>query len=343
MSLNTPSNPASPPSQTLLDDPPTRPVPSSLPSDQIAHGPDELSIDRALQAAQPTAAPPYDSTPDESPGEKHENEAKQQSPPLKFQPFFTLIEDAHASDYHHPTVHYIFSDDDTDIVTEAAMRSLAAQQEITSGTAQDRTHTAQQGPEDHAEDGKPTLLPPVVPGVQENYIVLDVEPILEYTEGNPATDHPATKSVPSPPANPSTLAGHTSPGQTATPTQFRVTSAKSFSPTWQVLNSEMVPAPTFENHDAGDVLGNGLMLKIHGTGGIPADAGKGRDGQGTQKLEDMMERFAVRMRELQMIIDAAEMPLLEESQLAEGQGAPDTKLPTEDSPGEEALQKETDE
>src|SRR5699024_8371064 len=50
-------------------------------------------------------------------------------------PFFTLIEDANTGEYHHPTVHYIFSDDDTDILTEAAVRSLEAEQGNTSTTA----------------------------------------------------------------------------------------------------------------------------------------------------------------------------------------------------------------
>src|SRR5690242_4545073 len=41
-----------------------------------------------------------------------------------FQPFFTLIEDSTTREHFHPTVHYIFADDDADIITEAALRSI---------------------------------------------------------------------------------------------------------------------------------------------------------------------------------------------------------------------------
>ncbi|MCJ1414780.1 hypothetical protein MMC32_001108 [Xylographa parallela] len=38
-----------------------------------------------------------------------------------FSPFFTLIEDAHSPTTHHPTVHYIFSDDDSDLLTNTLL------------------------------------------------------------------------------------------------------------------------------------------------------------------------------------------------------------------------------
>ena len=38
-----------------------------------------------------------------------------------FSSFFTLIEDAHSATTHHPKVHYIFSDDDSDLLTDAAL------------------------------------------------------------------------------------------------------------------------------------------------------------------------------------------------------------------------------
>ena len=36
-------------------------------------------------------------------------------------PFFTLISDSTTSTTHHPTVHYIFSDDDSSLITDAAL------------------------------------------------------------------------------------------------------------------------------------------------------------------------------------------------------------------------------
>ena len=45
-------------------------------------------------------------------------------PPPNFKPFFTLIEDPETGSYHHPTVHYVFADDDQEIITAAAMDAL---------------------------------------------------------------------------------------------------------------------------------------------------------------------------------------------------------------------------
>ncbi|MCJ1390646.1 hypothetical protein MMC18_003507 [Xylographa bjoerkii] len=39
-----------------------------------------------------------------------------------FTPFFTLIEDAHSPATDHPTVHYIFSDDDSDLLTNTLLQ-----------------------------------------------------------------------------------------------------------------------------------------------------------------------------------------------------------------------------
>lgn len=75
-----------------------------------------------------------------------------------FQPFFALIENPSTSEHHHPTVHYIFADDDADIVTEAACRALA-----------------QDDPQHVASQNEENKLPAPVPGVREHYILLDVE------------------------------------------------------------------------------------------------------------------------------------------------------------------------
>ncbi|KAJ5778739.1 hypothetical protein N7520_001985 [Penicillium odoratum] len=220
-----------------------------------------------------------------------------------FQPFFTLIEDIPTAEYHHPTVHYIFSDDDTDIITEAALRSLEAQQDALPGSKKHHTYIGQHdGQEDHDAS---TLLPPPIPGIRENYVILDVEPV-------PASEHTTTAPSPAamqfgPGVNPmsSSPATQPSPGAgTAPQPQFRVTSAKSFSPDWQVMRSEMVPAPTFENNEDGDGTGHGLLLKIHGTGGLPYAAESTKE-RGTSRLEEMMNQFAKRMSELQTVIDSA--------------------------------------
>ncbi|EME48446.1 hypothetical protein DOTSEDRAFT_161970 [Dothistroma septosporum NZE10] len=44
-------------------------------------------------------------------------------PPAGFRPFFTLVEDG-TGEHHHPNVHYVFADDDPDILTSAALEML---------------------------------------------------------------------------------------------------------------------------------------------------------------------------------------------------------------------------
>ncbi|KAF2172176.1 hypothetical protein M409DRAFT_17415 [Zasmidium cellare ATCC 36951] len=46
-------------------------------------------------------------------------------PPPDFKPFFTVIEDDNG-EHHHPTVHYVFADDeDTEFLTNAALQTLS--------------------------------------------------------------------------------------------------------------------------------------------------------------------------------------------------------------------------
>lgn len=321
--MNNPTHPLSPSSQSSFTDRPLRPTTSARPSDQSLRTSDDHPIDEAPpQHASPITSPTHDGAtddPGQDDGEDHLTGGFHQG----FQPFFTLIQDAHTSDHHHPTVHYIFSDDDTDIVTEAALRSLEAQHEAVPGSrkADGRSTNPSHNPAEHHDNDNSALLPPPIPGVRDNYIVLDVEPVTVPAAGttptDPCTTAPVTagaggtKSMSTSPANPSTLAAqHPPPGPSVPQPQYRVTSAKSFSPTWQVLSSEMVPAPTFDNHDTSDAPGHGLMLKIYGTAGIPGEVGKDK----APRLEDMMDQFAKRMRELQMVIDAAEVAPTEEGE-----------------------------
>lgn len=285
------------------------------PSDQHPRGqPPEghPSADEAHQQPETTESPCQDAAFNET--ETHPGETPEQQPSNPaFQPFFTLIEDAQTSDYHHPTVHYIFSDDDAEIVTEAALRSLASQQESLSDSKKDQIAQAQvSSPHDETEGSsglvttKTALLPPPVPGVRENYLILDVEPSPPITDTAQTTvtelapgKSSGTKSLSSSPANPSELP----PEQSQPHSQYRVTAAQSFSSTWQVLNTEVVPAPTFENGSSGASPGQGLMLRIRGTGGLPVEVAE-KDKE--SKLEEMMDQFAKRMSELQIVIDAAE-------------------------------------
>ncbi|KAF1817081.1 hypothetical protein P152DRAFT_453687 [Eremomyces bilateralis CBS 781.70] len=92
-------------------------------------------------------------------------------PPPNFNPFFSLIEDESSGEYHHPSVHYIFADDDHDVLVAAAMRSLG-------------TEPPPYPPSDTEADSKGKArvrsrvpaLPRPRPGVKERYVLVDVGP-----------------------------------------------------------------------------------------------------------------------------------------------------------------------
>lgn len=50
-------------------------------------------------------------------------------PPPDFKPFFTLIEDSLTGEPYHPAVHYVFADDDQDILTAAALETISDEQQ----------------------------------------------------------------------------------------------------------------------------------------------------------------------------------------------------------------------
>ncbi|KAL5049055.1 hypothetical protein BDW71DRAFT_176126 [Aspergillus fruticulosus] len=242
------------------------------------------------------------------------------------QPFFTLIEDTHTSEYYHPTVHYIFSDDDTDIVTEAALRSLesehdalpntntkgkskAVHRQLGAGTGMGE-HESEKLYEDDNQTRKESLLPDPIPGVRDNYIILDIdhvhprhgdEPLAgmspeTHAQGQPQGPTADTANPPNTQQNPSPLQGQ----------QLTVTSATSLSPSWQVLNTQLLPAPTFENNSAEKPVNGGLMVQIQGTSGLPIGTlGRGKE-PGGQRLEVMMDQFARRMQELRLVIENGE-------------------------------------
>ncbi|KAF2753027.1 hypothetical protein EJ05DRAFT_230454 [Pseudovirgaria hyperparasitica] len=101
---------------------------------------------------------------DPEPTEYVEPDNAQLLPPANFAPFFTVIEDTATGEHYHPSVHYIFSDDDQEIITAAAMRELGY----------DDSHDEPQ--EDDRSDATITILPPTQPGVKERYLLLDISP-----------------------------------------------------------------------------------------------------------------------------------------------------------------------
>lgn len=238
-------------------------------------------------------------------------------------------------------MHYIFSDDDTDIVTEAALRSLESNQDTLGQGPKGKSKPRDQAASgavynEHEEDDefasprKDALLPPPIPGVRDNYIILDMEPssgpIDEHNSNTAASTRETTagtSSVPAPaPQTQTQTQTHSGAGagapppqsppqtqaQTQTQPQFTIPSAHSLTPSWQVLSTEVLPAPTFETNTSNEPVNGGLMLKIQGTAGLPmTTVGKERDKEkSSQRLEDMMEQFSKRLGELRLVIEAGE-------------------------------------
>ncbi|KIX07100.1 uncharacterized protein Z518_05077 [Rhinocladiella mackenziei CBS 650.93] len=167
-----------------------------------------------------------------------------------FQPFFTLIEDSVTNEHHHPTVHYIFADDDSDIIAEAACRSL----ETLDPSQRASRHVPSR--EHHHDEGE-SRLPPPIAGVREHYLILDVQP------RNTSADEGSARS-------------------------FEVTSARSLSAEWQVLRSTITTAPTIGN-DA-DAEDDGLMLRIEGRGNSPGDAPPSAEKESTEEMIERFQR-----------------------------------------------------
>ncbi|KAL3492362.1 hypothetical protein BJX62DRAFT_110878 [Aspergillus germanicus] len=277
------------------------------------------------------------------------------------QPFFTLIEDAHTSEYYHPTVHYIFSDDDNDIVTEAALRSLESEQDTYLNTDAkgkskvpgDNTQLYPPGEHEGHNDEeiprrKESLLPESIPGVRESYIILDIDhvPVPQQGTEQIAAGFPDSQAQAQAAAQgdgkQTREVEQASPLQ---PHQFTVTSAHSLSPSWQVLNASIAPAPTFEtNASAENPVNGGLMLQIQGTSGFPIGMlGKDKE-RGSQRLEDMMDQFARRLDELRLVIENGEQNLpstpegiFEEPMPLEKPGAQGAQGDLLETPGEDEV------
>ncbi|OAP62143.1 hypothetical protein AYL99_04346 [Fonsecaea erecta] len=238
-----------------------------------------------------------------------------------FQPLFTLIEDSVTNEHYHPTVHYIFADDDADIITEAALRSLETLDPTQRGDRvgaaphgrQGRTlpHAHTDGPGGSQDDSlNAPRLPPSTVDMREHYIILDVHP-------QPRTQNPPDDN---------TSAGVGSSGGGAGGTigyNYEVTAAHSLSAEWQVLRTSISAAPTIGDGVPSEE-GEGLMLRIEGRGNTPSDlaaAGGAREkekavaaaGSGDaererekerESMEEMIDRFQRRLDDIRMVIEA---------------------------------------
>ncbi|KAI9808823.1 MAG: hypothetical protein M1827_007198 [Pycnora praestabilis] len=278
----------------------------------------------------PSPFPPNDLTPAlENPHQQTPAaEEEEIQAPVDFTPFFTLITDTHTSDQYHPTVHYIFSDDSSDLITSAALRALAPSDSGSSllkteeeeeardegrrtDTEKERREGEREGREEGEGDAEEALLPPSRPGVQERYLILDIAP-QPAAATTPSSNAPHAASVP--------------PERHADRTSFHITSAHSLTPSYAILNATLTPAPTWDDAPSRDsptsVPGKannnnnnrGLMLKIEGSEGIIDRSGNGSGGggggggggagEGPMNEDKLIELFAQRMEELRKVVDS---------------------------------------
>ncbi|KAH0566043.1 hypothetical protein GP486_000564 [Trichoglossum hirsutum] len=124
-----------------------------------------MSVPGTTTSPRPTDSPPQPMLTEDQPS--HPSPSPETPHPL-FSPFFTLVEDSTTAEHHHPTVHYIFSDDDTDLITEASLR-------VSTRRPTGLTGSSSSLPQD-SSGSSTSALPAYRPGVKERYVVLDVGP-----------------------------------------------------------------------------------------------------------------------------------------------------------------------
>lgn len=93
-------------------------------------------------------------------------------PPRNFAPFFALVEDGASGEVAHPAVHYVFEDDDPDVITAASLRALGA--DDGSVNTMRRVSSEIEGEMGQRADEPRDVLPPLRPGVQERYVLVEL-------------------------------------------------------------------------------------------------------------------------------------------------------------------------
>lgn len=207
-----------------------------------------------------------------------------QAPP-NFGPFFSLVQDAQTAEHYHPSVHYVFADDDVDPITSASLRSLGEQKlrrgarhHVRRLSARGQTEMSPSDDEEQGDSPQRSGLPEPPAGKNERYIVVDL-----------AED-----------------------GQT-------VLNARSLSHRWAVTNAEVKPAPMLAEVEGEEHGGSGMMLRVEGTGVQKWD-GRGsrllrevrerRDGDLVGAMEDLVGRIRSEMGVLERIVGSDLDPAL---------------------------------
>ena len=79
-------------------------------------------------------------------------------------PYFTLIEDTATGEHYHPSVHYIFEDDEPDLLLAASVRVLGGKEDYRSPAIE----------KSEGVEYESALLPLPAPGTEERYVVLNM-------------------------------------------------------------------------------------------------------------------------------------------------------------------------
>ncbi|KAG9247571.1 hypothetical protein BJ878DRAFT_166471 [Calycina marina] len=187
-----------------------------------------------------------------------------------FSPLFTLIHDPQTNTTHHPSrIHYLFSDDDSILLTEAYLRSLSSASPMISprdsltSSSNSATFRAQ-----HKDKGKPNdKSKGKAKEKEERVIVVDMS-----ASGD-------------------------------------VVGAASMSASWQVVGANVENAPTWEGANEGGEEGGLMLKiegvsgvgEEHG-GGVGLGLQAGED----DAMQRLMENFDAKMEILRRVIDAGE-------------------------------------
>lgn len=270
---NTPHAPINVPSHS------SSPSKSSL--RRVSGGTQQRSLLPSPHFHEPVISASYERSPEREEAieySQHDNEESVPQPTQPFQPFFTLIEDTATREHFHPTVHYIFADDEADIITEAALKSLDTNQR-----PQDESTSASTAPSQQPQE-RERYLSPTRSDMKEHYIILDVQP---------------TPVAPSPHPGPTEVSasasGNVSGGSSGMPIPaYEVTNAYSTSAEWQVLRTSICQAPTLGDNAEDE----GLMLRIEGRGNTPPEQ------PAAESIEEMIERFERGLEEVRLVMES---------------------------------------
>ncbi|KAL9625578.1 MAG: hypothetical protein Q9160_000291 [Pyrenula sp. 1 TL-2023] len=252
-----------------------------------------------------------------------DEERRERESRSNFTPFFTLIADKTTGAHFHPAVHYVFADDDPELIATAACDQLARDETTSQEASSTRGVMG-----NSSKKGRQN----------EHVLILDVAPTIpSRSSTNPSStssscqaagDAEQLSSAPTQAPAPMPQLLPRGQGRGAPSLAYTVTSASSLSASWQVLSSEVTPAPTFDGILAGTALkdeeaegGGGLMLKIEGTGvlGDGSDGGEGdgdavgkavrdRDRGKVEGIEEMVRRFEEGLDVVRRVLSSGQQP-----------------------------------